>query len=101
MLVFIDIFTCLGRSLNHSFNLGLRSAGYVFWPMIIAASSIWTFQCGLGYLASIGLHLGIIGIWIAQTVDEWFRGLCAMRLWLGKKWMKMDVVKERRGGEKE
>lgn len=101
MLFFIDIFTCLGRSLNHSFNLGLRSAGYVFWPMIIAASSIWTFQCGLGYLASIGLHLGIIGIWIAQTVDEWFRGLCAMRLWLGKKWMKMDVVKERREGEKE
>ncbi len=91
-LFLIDIFTCIGRSLNHSFNFGLRSAGYIFWPMIVAICSIWTIQCGIGYLAGIGAGLGIVGIWIAQTTDEWIRGLCSCMLWLRRKWMKVEVV---------
>lgn len=92
VLFLIDIVTCLGRSLNHSFNLGLRSAGYVFRSMLIDAGSIWLFQCGFGYLLGIRLGFGIVGIWMAQTIDEWFRGVCALYLWTKKKWMDADVV---------
>lgn len=84
----VDIITCAGRSMNHSFNFGLRSAGHVFWPMLIAAVSIWTFDVGLGYLLAIVLEIGVVGIWIAQATDEWIRGLLAAFQWEKKLWMK-------------
>ena len=83
----VDIITCAGRSMNHSFNFGLRSAGHVFWPMLIAAVSIWTFDVGLGYLLAIVLEIGVAGIWIAQATDEWIRGLLAAFQWEKKLWM--------------
>lgn len=87
-LFLIDIFIHAGRSLNHSFNYGLRSAGYVFWPMIIAVSSIWLCNVGLGYVFSTTFGLGVIGLWLAQMTDEWVRGLSMMTLWLRRKWEK-------------
>ena len=91
-LFLIDIFTCVGRSFNHSYNYGLRSAGYVFWPMIIANCSIWLVSVGFGYAMTVTLGFGIVGMWIAQTADEWIRGLCAMVLWMKRKWTKASVV---------
>lgn len=93
-LFFIDIFTAAGRALNHSFNYGLRSAGYVFYPMISANTCIWTLAVGLGYLLSVSCGLGILGIWIAQTIDEWTRGSVAAVLWLKKKWTSTSLVQK-------
>lgn len=93
ILFFVDIFTCAGRSLNHSFNYGLRSAGYVFWPMVIANTSIWLIGVGMGYALTVQWGLGITGLWIAQCADEWLRGLCAMALWMKKKWTEAAVVR--------
>lgn len=87
-LFLIDIFIHAGRSLNHSFNYGLRSAGYVFWPMVIAVCSIWLCNVGFGYLFSSVCGLGAVGLWLAQMTDEWVRGLSMMTLWLRKKWAK-------------
>ena len=78
----------IGRSLNHSFNYGLRAAGYVFWPMIIASCSIWLVNCGLGYVLSIPCQLGIVGLWIGMAADDILRGLIAMGIWLSRKWEK-------------
>ena len=86
-LFFINIFIHLGRSFNHSFNYGLRSAGYVFWPMIIAVCSIWLFNVGGGYVLSVVAGLGAAGLWIAQATDEWVRGINMMLLWVRRRWM--------------
>ena len=85
-LLFIDIFIHLGRALNHTFNYGLRSASYVFWPMLIAVSSIWLINVGGGYVFSTICAFGALGLWIAQACDEWVRGLAVMALWLRRKW---------------
>ena len=95
-LFMIDIATCLGRSMNHSFNFGLRAAGYVFWPMIISSVSIWLIQVVFGYFITVPLGLGVIGLWIGQASDEWLRGLCACFLWMKKKWTRTDLVSERK-----
>lgn len=82
----------IGRSLNHSFNYGLRASGYVFWPMIIASSSIWLVNCGLGFVFSTVCQFGIIGLWIGMAADDVLRGLIAMGLWLKRKWEKAVLV---------
>ena len=86
-LFLIDIVTCAGRSMNHSFNLGLYSARYAFWPMMISIVSIWVVQVGIGSILTISAGLGVIGLWIAQALDEWTRGIAVSCLWLGKKWV--------------
>ena len=87
-LFLIDIATCTGRSMNHSFNLGLYSAGYAFWPMIVSIVSIWVVQVGFGYILTVPAGLGVVGLWLGQALDEWIRGLSTTWLWLSRKWAK-------------
>lgn len=91
-LLFIDIFIHFARSFNHTHNYGLRGAGYVVIPAIIAASSIWLFNVGLGWVFAVGLQWGIPGLWVGQAVDEWVRGICTCTLWQTRKWEKKVVV---------
>ncbi|MCI8501362.1 MAG: MATE family efflux transporter [Oscillospiraceae bacterium] len=78
----------IGRSFNHSFNYGLRAAGYVFWPMIVATSSIWLVNCGLGFVFSTVCGMGIVGLWIGMAMDDVLRGLVATGLWKSRRWEK-------------
>lgn len=54
----------------------LRAAGDVIWTMAIAIASMWVFRIGTAYFFSNVFRLGLIGIWIAMTIDWMFRGIC-------------------------
>lgn len=73
----------------------LRAAGDVMWTMAIAIISMWVFRIGTAYFFSNVFHLGLIGIWIAMTIDWMFRGICYEIRYHGGKWEK---VMGRRGG---
>jgi len=88
VLLTIDIVTGAARSLNHSYSFGLKSAGYVFRPMIINFFSIWLINVGLGYLCTVPFGLGIVGLWIGQATEEWFRGLMNALQWEKKLWQR-------------
>ncbi|MBQ1357924.1 MAG: MATE family efflux transporter [Oscillospiraceae bacterium] len=84
----IDIITCIARSMNHSYVFGLRGAGFVFWPMVIAATGIWVLDVGLGYVCTMALGMGVVGLWVGQAADEWFRGLLGAWQFEKKLWHK-------------
>ena len=54
----------------------LRAAGDVIWTMAIAIASMWVFRIGTAYFFSNVFHWGLIGIWVAMTIDWMFRGIC-------------------------
>lgn len=54
----------------------LRAAGDVMWTMAIAIVSMWVFRIGTAYFFSNVFHWGLIGIWVAMTIDWMFRGIC-------------------------
>ena len=54
--------------------------------MVIAVASIWLFNVGGGYVFSTVFSFGALGLWLAQALDEWVRGLTVMTLWLKRKW---------------
>ena len=54
----------------------LRAAGDVIWTMGISIVSMWVFRIGTAYFFSNVFQLGLIGIWIAMTIDWMFRGCC-------------------------
>lgn len=64
----------------------LRAAGDVVWTMVIAIVSMWTFRIITAYVFSYVFHLGLIGIWIAMTIDWTFRGICYTLRYRGHKW---------------
>jgi Na+-driven multidrug efflux pump len=63
--------------------------------MIINFFSIWLINVGLGYMCTIPWGLGIVGLWIGQSSEEWFRGLMNAFQWEKKYWQKSP---ERTGG---
>ncbi len=73
----------------------LRAAGDVMWTMAIAIISMWVFRIGTAYFFSNVFHLGLIGIWIAMTIDWMFRAVCYEIRYRSGKWEK---AMGRRGG---
>lgn len=66
----------------------LRAAGDVMWTMAIAIISMWVFRIGTAYFFSYEFDLGLIGIWIAMTIDWMFRGICYEIRYRSGKWEK-------------
>lgn len=64
----------------------LRAAGDVVWTMIVSIVSMWVFRIGSAYFFSNAFHLGLIGVWIAMTIDWMFRGVCYTLRYRGGKW---------------
>lgn len=72
----------------------LRAAGDVVWTMFIAVISMWIFRIGFAYLLSRHFGGGLLGVWIAMTIDWAFRALCYGIRYCGNKWEKcMDRSK--------
>lgn len=64
----------------------LRAAGDVIWTMIIAAASMWIFRIGFAYVFSRYFDAGLLGVWVAMTIDWTFRALCYGIRYRGNKW---------------
>ena len=64
----------------------LRAAGDVIWTMVIAIVSMWTFRIGTAYIFSYYFDMGLLGVWIAMTIDWIFRASCYVIRYKGIKW---------------
>lgn len=64
----------------------LRAAGDVVWTMIVAIGSMWTFRIVTAYILSRYFGLGLMGVWIAMTIDWAFRSICYGHRYRGHKW---------------
>lgn len=63
-----------------------RAAGDVMVPMVVAIFSMWVFRLGLSYVLGTICGIGLMGVWIAMTVDWIFRAICYMVRFRGDKW---------------
>lgn len=48
---------------------GLRAAGDVRFTMLVSVFSMWVFRIGFSYLLVETLHMGVLGVWMAMTID--------------------------------
>lgn len=64
----------------------LRAAGDVVWTMAIAIVSMWTFRIGFAYLLHHFFQAGLLGVWVAMTIDWAFRSICYKVRYHGHKW---------------
>lgn len=70
---------------------GLRGAGDSKFTMVVSISSLWIFRVLVGYIFSITLHFGVVGLWAAMYFDWIARGIIYyLRLQRGK-WIRKMV----------
>lgn len=70
----------------------LRAAGDVFYPMVTSIISMWICRIGFAYLF-IYLGMGVMGVWIAMTLDWALRALLYVVRYKKGKWQRF-VMRE-------
>lgn len=76
---------------NLIFIAALKGAGDIRFPVQMGILSMWTFGAGLTYLFGLHWGWGVMGAWVAISVDEWFRGIIMFRRWRSKAWTKFKL----------
>jgi len=82
-----------GRTFNMVIINSLRAAGDARFPVLIGIVSMWGVAVPLAYLLGVHWGIGLLGIWIAFTVDEWLRGIMMLLRWRSRVWEKKALVK--------
>ncbi|MDQ0338636.1 putative MATE family efflux protein [Caldalkalibacillus uzonensis] len=83
-----------GRTFNLVLISSLRATGDARFPFKMAVVSMWGISVPLAYVLGIHFGLGLIGVWVAYTVDEWFRGLIMLGRWRSRKWESKVLVEQ-------
>ncbi|WP_088278925.1 MATE family efflux transporter [Ideonella sp. A 288] len=76
-----------GRTFNLVVINALRAAGDARYPVVAGSASLVVVLAGGSWLLGHVLGLGLVGIWIAYTADEWLRGLLMWRRWARLGWV--------------
>jgi len=84
-LMWITVILEPGRTFNLVVINALRAAGDARYPVMAGAASMVLVLAGGSWL--LGLHWGLVGVWLAYALDEWVRGLLMWRRWARLAWV--------------
>lgn len=76
-----------GRVFNIIIINSLHAAGDVKFPMLIGICSMFGVAVTLSYTLGIHFKMGLLGIWLANSADEWIRGIIMLKRWNKLKWI--------------
>lgn len=82
-----------GRVFNIVIINSLRAAGDARFPVMMGVFSMWGVCVPLAYYLGVHLDYGLLGVWIAFTVDEWTRGLIMLARWKSGVWRRKSLVR--------
>ena len=93
MILWVEILLENGRALNFFGVNALRSAGDIYFPVIIGIIVMWGIQVVGSYILGITLGWGLIAMRAVFALDENNRGLIIDRRWNSIKWVGKGFVK--------
>lgn len=82
----------VGRVFNIVVISSLHATGDIKFPMIAGILSVFLVAVPFSYFFGISFGWGLIGIWIANALDEWIRGILMYFRWKSKKWKTKSFV---------
>lgn len=95
-LLWITVLLEPGRTFNLIVINALRAAGDARFPVMAGASSMLFVMAGGSWLLGVHFQLGLAGVWIAYTADEWVRGLSMAARWHWHGWLPYARAARRR-----
>lgn len=92
VILWIDVILEFGRSVNIFAVNALRSAGDIYYPVLVGLVVMWGVSVVCSYIFGITLGWGLIGMWFAFLLDENIRAVLFIRRWYGMKWVEKGFV---------
>ncbi len=89
-VILVAFFCEIGRVLNLLYGASLKATGDAKFIAIFGLFFMWAIAVPLAWLLGIHYSLGLIGIWIALSVDELGRGFVSLYRWNIRKWGQRD-----------
>ena len=86
------IFLEVGRVFNIVIINSLHAAGDIKYPMFIGIIFIFIVAVPFSYILGITFEMGLVGIWIANALDEWCRGFSMYFRWRSRKWQNKSFI---------
>lgn len=82
----------VGRVFNIVIINSLHAAGDIKFPMFIGIIFIFIVAVPFSYILGVKFEWGLVGIWLANALDEWSRGVAMFFRWKSKKWKNKKFV---------
>ena len=92
-ILWVEVLLENGRALNFFGVNALRSAGDIYFPVIIGIIVMWGVQVVGSYILGITLGWGLIAMWAVFALDENIRGFIFLHRWNSFKWVGKDFLK--------
>lgn len=70
----------------------LRAASDVKFTMWVSMFSMWMWRIGFSYILAIVFDMGVLGVWIAMTIDWVFRSACFIYRFKKEKYRKFTSI---------
>lgn len=86
-LLRISVILEIGRVFNIVVINSLRATGDARFPVTVGAVCMWLLWVPNAWLLGLHFQLGLVGIWIAMTCDEWLRGVIMYHRWVKRRWL--------------
>lgn len=91
-VLWVDIFVELGRAINIFAVNSLRSAGDIYFPVMVGIVVMWGVSVVGSYVFGIVFGWGLVGMWAAFALDEVIRGVIFVRRWRSMKWAEKGFI---------
>ena len=88
----VDIVAEQARAISQVYEYALRGVGDVWHALIWTTVSCWVVSIGLAYVLAIPLKMGIVGCFIALSLDETVRAVVTLTRWKRGKWMAHTIA---------
>lgn len=92
LIFYHSICCCIIWPVSFTLPNALRAANDVKTTMVISVISMWAWRIGFSYILVRGLHMGVLGVWIAMTIDWLFRGICFTLRFIQGRWIKHALL---------
>ena len=99
LIVYHSICCMLIWPLAFTLASALRSAGDAKFTMTSSVISMWIFRIVLAYVIAEGMNMGVLGVWIAMTIDWAVRAVLNVTRFLGGRWETKALVGSRETGQ--
>ncbi|MFV0343152.1 MAG: MATE family efflux transporter [Anaerocolumna sp.] len=93
LVTYHTICCCIIWPFSFALPNALRASNDVKFTMIVSILSMWIWRIGFSYVLASYFELGVLGVWIAMTIDWLVRGICFGTRFFGGKWKKHAYIR--------
>ena len=94
LILWVAIMGEFGRSINLIVGSSLRASGDARYVSSIGFVLMWFFALPLAWLLGLHFSYGLVGIWIATSLDECIRGVIGFKRWQSGVWRTKGIYVE-------